>query len=211
MHQIPKLKRFSSRLAVVFAKSIWARCWVGNEDVFGAAPTGDVPTTSETEWSTILLPIKVRLILEVLQYVLNGYIPPVSDSLGQWYLTHKYDKIIDDVLLIKSLYIDDNTAWWKWKKKIIFFSILCHSFWQFYCLKPVYDSFGHFGCLKLVDDKTVYTGLPRYIYCPLSETAGPDFPYNITNITMAADDLLMIWQQKEPEHQHPYYWPNLSQ
>ena len=41
----------------------------GNEDVAGAAPTGDAPTTSE--WSTILLPTKVRLILEVLQYV-NG-------------------------------------------------------------------------------------------------------------------------------------------
>ena len=33
-----------------------------NEDVVGAAPTGDAPTTSE--WSTILLHTKVRLILE---------------------------------------------------------------------------------------------------------------------------------------------------
>ena len=37
-----------------------------NEDVVGAAPTGDVPTTSEL--STILLSTKVRLILEVLWY-----------------------------------------------------------------------------------------------------------------------------------------------
>ena len=37
----------------------------GVEDVVGAAPTGDAPTTSE--WSTILLHTKVRLILEVLQ------------------------------------------------------------------------------------------------------------------------------------------------
>ena len=36
-----------------------------NEDVVGAAPTGDARTTSEL--STILLPIKVRLILEVLR------------------------------------------------------------------------------------------------------------------------------------------------
>ena len=36
---------------------------VENEDVFGAAPT----TTSE--WSTILLPSRVRLILEVLRYI----------------------------------------------------------------------------------------------------------------------------------------------
>ena len=37
-----------------------------NEDVVGAAPTGDAPTTSK--WSTILLPTKVRLILNVLRY-----------------------------------------------------------------------------------------------------------------------------------------------
>ena len=39
-----------------------ARCQVENEDVDGAAPTGDAPTTSE--WATILLPTKVRLILQ---------------------------------------------------------------------------------------------------------------------------------------------------
>ena len=54
--------------------------------------------------------------------------------------------------------------------------MLCHSFRQFYCLKHVYegyDSFRHFGCLIPVYDKTVYTGLYRGIYRPLSETAGP--------------------------------------
>ena len=58
-HQIPKLKCFLSRLIVVFAHSTEARCQVKNEDVVGAAPTGDAPTTSE--WSTILLPAKVHL------------------------------------------------------------------------------------------------------------------------------------------------------
>ena len=53
-----KLKWFSSRLAVVCAQSTE----VDNEDVVGAAPTGDAPTTSEL--STILLQTKVRLILE---------------------------------------------------------------------------------------------------------------------------------------------------
>ena len=38
---------------------------VENEDVVGAAPTGDAPTTSEL--STMLLPTKVRLISEVLR------------------------------------------------------------------------------------------------------------------------------------------------
>ena len=51
MHQIQKLKCFSFWRAVVFAQYIEARCQVENEDVVGAAPTGDTPTTSE--WSTI--------------------------------------------------------------------------------------------------------------------------------------------------------------
>ena len=38
-----------------------------NEDVVGAAPTSDATTTSE--WPTILLPTKVRLILEIWRYV----------------------------------------------------------------------------------------------------------------------------------------------
>ena len=63
LHQIRKIKCFLSRLALVFALSIEARCYIENEDVVGAAPTGDAPTTSE--WSTILLPTKVQLILEV--------------------------------------------------------------------------------------------------------------------------------------------------
>ena len=50
-------------VAVVFAQSIEARCQVENEDVVGAAPTGDAPMTSER--STILLPTKVHLILKV--------------------------------------------------------------------------------------------------------------------------------------------------
>ena len=61
-HQIHKLDCFSSRLAFVIAQSNEARCSVENEDVVGAAPTGDAPTTSE--WSTISLPTNVRLILD---------------------------------------------------------------------------------------------------------------------------------------------------
>ena len=50
--QISKLKCFSFCLAIVFAHSIEARCKVENEDVVGAATTGDAPTTSE--WLTML-------------------------------------------------------------------------------------------------------------------------------------------------------------
>ena len=64
---MPTFEIFSCCLAAVFAESLEARSQVENEDVVGAASTGDAPTTSE--WSTILLPTKVRLILEVLQYV----------------------------------------------------------------------------------------------------------------------------------------------
>ena len=73
LHQIPKPKCFSSRLAVVFAQSIEATCKVENEDVVGVSPVGDAPTTSE--WSTILLPTKVWLILEVWQYSYQGILP----------------------------------------------------------------------------------------------------------------------------------------
>ena len=44
----------------------WSQVLTENEDVVGAAPTGDAPATSE--WSTILLPTKVRLILETWRY-----------------------------------------------------------------------------------------------------------------------------------------------
>ena len=40
---------------------------VENEDVVRAVPTGDAPTTAV--WSKMLLPTKVRLILETLRYV----------------------------------------------------------------------------------------------------------------------------------------------
>ena len=55
------LKRFSDCLVPVFAESLEARCQVENEDVVGAAPTSNAPTTSE--WSTISLPTKVCLII----------------------------------------------------------------------------------------------------------------------------------------------------
>ena len=41
-----KFEYLSSRLAVVFVQSTEVRCWVENEDVVGAAPTGDAPATS---------------------------------------------------------------------------------------------------------------------------------------------------------------------
>ena len=64
-HQIPKLKCFLFRLAFVFVQSIEAKCWVENEDVglVGAAPAGG----ATFEWPSILIPTKMRLILEVLR------------------------------------------------------------------------------------------------------------------------------------------------
>ena len=53
-NHVSKLKWFSSRFAVVCAQSTEAKCYVDNEDVVGAAPTGDASNTSEL--STISLP-----------------------------------------------------------------------------------------------------------------------------------------------------------
>ena len=59
---LKKLQCFSSRFAAVFAQSIEAGYYVKNEDVVGAAPTGDAPATSG--YSAMLLPTK-GLILEI--------------------------------------------------------------------------------------------------------------------------------------------------
>ena len=52
-----------SRLAIV--SIIEAMSEVENEDVVESVPTGNAPTTFE--WSAILLPTKVHLILEIWQ------------------------------------------------------------------------------------------------------------------------------------------------
>ena len=62
----PKLDVAHPRRAVVFSQCNEARRSVENEDVVGAAPTGDAPTTSER--STILLFTKVCLKLETWRY-----------------------------------------------------------------------------------------------------------------------------------------------
>ena len=46
-YQIPKLDCFLSRLAVEFALFCVDRCYVENEDVFGAGPTVDGPAESK--------------------------------------------------------------------------------------------------------------------------------------------------------------------
>ena len=66
-HQIPNFKCFLAHLAVAFVQYIGDRYWVGNEDVVGAAPTGDGDAPTTSEWSTILLPNNVRFILDVLR------------------------------------------------------------------------------------------------------------------------------------------------
>ena len=40
-------KKIEFEFEFVFSQSVEARCYVENEDVVGAAPTGDAPTTSE--------------------------------------------------------------------------------------------------------------------------------------------------------------------
>ena len=74
-------RRQTFNLTVVFAQSTEARCSVKNEDVVGAAPTGDVPTTSE--WSAILLATRVRLILDARWYQRNGNYLENIEYLGE--------------------------------------------------------------------------------------------------------------------------------
>ena len=75
-HQIPKLKNFSSCLAVAFAQSIEARWSVEYDDVVGAAPTCDALITS---WfSTFILPTKFPIILEFWRYWKVGYVCSVA-------------------------------------------------------------------------------------------------------------------------------------
>ena len=59
-----KISQSSSKIVGLGPVDLWEIqhwCWVKNEDVFGAALT----TTSE--WSTSLLPSKLRLTLEICQ------------------------------------------------------------------------------------------------------------------------------------------------
>ena len=58
-------KCFSFRLAVCLCPHHWSQV-LSNEDVVGAAPTSDAPNTSE--WSKILLPTDICLILEFWWY-----------------------------------------------------------------------------------------------------------------------------------------------
>ena len=60
--QIPKHKCFSS--CICLCPIHWSQMLSWEWNVVGAVLTGDAPTTSE--WSTILLPTKVHLILETL-------------------------------------------------------------------------------------------------------------------------------------------------
>ena len=64
----PNLNDARLVLEVAFAQSMGVMCQGENEDVIGAAPTGDGPATSE--WSTSLLTTKARLISEVWRYML---------------------------------------------------------------------------------------------------------------------------------------------
>ena len=53
-----------------------------NEDVVGAAPTGGAPTSSE--WLTIVLPTKVRLILDIWRY---SYMWKHHYTINDWVFT----------------------------------------------------------------------------------------------------------------------------
>ena len=88
-------------------------CEVENEDVVGAAPAGDAPTASE--WSTILLPTNVWLILQSF------------DGIPLQFITNKDIIIITIILTITlSLNISSNSVWHHFtseRKKVIQYSL----------------------------------------------------------------------------------------
>ena len=94
LHRINSLwpNCFSSRLAVAFVQYIKAMCLAKSEDVVGAAPIGDAPTTSE--WSTIVLPTIRRVLCykfdgrswSALVLLMACCLPPPSHWLNQWWL-----------------------------------------------------------------------------------------------------------------------------
>ena len=82
----PKLRCVLFRLTVVFVQYIEAWCWVQNEDVSGAAPTGYYDPT-------IVLPSKVRLILEVWWYLslhLSSSLLPLTYLLKHRLNNHRF-------------------------------------------------------------------------------------------------------------------------
>ena len=71
-------------MVVVFEQSIKAWCQVENENVLWAAPTGDVPTTSEQ--STILFLTNGRLESEIWRYAYLKKQKNKSYLWSRWYI-----------------------------------------------------------------------------------------------------------------------------
>ena len=94
-----------------------------NEDVVGAAPTGDVPTTSE--WSTILLPTNMCLTLEVWGQLPNIMVP--ANRFQVKYEIMAYHKWIFnknefcDKLQLKNMFIKNPISYYSVDKKLSWF------------------------------------------------------------------------------------------
>ena len=81
---------------------------VENEDVVGAAPAGDAPTTSE--WSTILLPTKVRLILEACWRPRSHQTRAQRRATTPYKQENLYWRLLTNVLLTVETYINTPTT-----------------------------------------------------------------------------------------------------
>ena len=78
----------NSNCNAFFAESLEARCQVENEDVVGAAPTGDAPTTSEwfPQWFSLYSPCDIcRHSFAVV--ILTKYGCDLNGSFSQWLIS----------------------------------------------------------------------------------------------------------------------------
>ena len=101
------------------------------------------------------------------------------------------------LVMIQSTDLMERKKTFHWQKWCIL-KYWKHSFKQFYCLKAVYDRFGHFRRLKSVCDKTVFTGVytaPFWHYRPRAQ------------LTRGKDNLGLLLDAKEAAiHYLKQYW-----
>ena len=129
-----------------------------NDDVVGIATTGDATSTSE--WSTILLPTKVQLTLEVWQYV--TYVPRKTFQLN--------------------IHIHDKVFLWYQKTKVYFMLLWPHLNSVFCCHSSDWESSllmkKKLGSLKLFINDLSTMGTVCWTWAQSAEHTGESFYAN---------------------------------
>ena len=89
----------------------WSQASSRDDDVVGAEPTVDAPTTSE--WLTILLPAKMRLVLLIWHYMENAAYRSKNITWMRWPLIlHRIGRLVNTSTFC-SIMIAIRFHWWK--------------------------------------------------------------------------------------------------